>query len=709
MWNNLNPADIEIIAEEAITVTSPAISDVLQDSTLDIKARKKEYAIVGDALFATASADATPPWLLGILDAAIGSVLDGTLSDLSTMNASMIEAIRQIDLAHNAYVAQINIDASIERIIATHVTQLNATIDNKAAATITTIEQAYVSNDMAAAIIADQIAASLISPDVGTIGGSITSIGTVVTSMQGTLSAVTDQMEDTVDAAFVALATQIDALSVDIGDLSATVEQEMTAFVAIGPAGEEVANAKFKVRLSTEAINPLDPLGPRVPVIGGFELTNNGVTTSAGFDVDNFWLGRKDNNGVYPFELALDGAIYINTAVIKGASITNAMIEDATIKTAKIYDGAITNAKIGEFIQSDDYDPGIDGWHINKENGFAEFGNARIRGHVIMNSGHIAEAVTIGGVPRYEDFSSKNYLKDPSTVLTSTVPYADLPSLTDGNKSIVWTPYVNLGTGVQALIADLGSDKYIGESRAYFWAADGRKYYMEIYIQAEADSGAELIYAGWSRVPTAGHTVGMTCPTITPINRFGRYVYLYMNNNTVEAGNHLYEWELFGGSGGPDPYPVDSAGISRAWGTADGTKITGSSIQTGTAYVNTLEIHGQAVTFPRGWFLEGPYTKGVVLWGSPAVVESFSVTMSKVPTIMMVSGRLNGSAYTPAIRITDSHGLVWSYIPGVANRYDIISQVIYRESPPEGFTTFYVELIQGTLTGLSIVIMEAKR
>ena len=69
----------------------------------------------------------------------------------------------------------------------------------------------------------------------------------------------------------------------------------------------------------------------------------------------------------------------ITTAKIADAQITNAKIADASITAAKIIDGEITNAKIGNIIQSNNFQSGNTGWHVNKS-GNAEFNDITIRG-----------------------------------------------------------------------------------------------------------------------------------------------------------------------------------------------------------------------------------------------------------------------------------------------------------------------------------------
>lgn len=80
----------------------------------------------------------------------------------------------------------------------------------------------------------------------------------------------------------------------------------------------------------------------------GIENTGQGITQSQiAMQADRFVvLNPNVGTNYYPFQV-IGGVVYINTAMIASATITNAMIQDASITTAKIQDAAITNAKIG--------------------------------------------------------------------------------------------------------------------------------------------------------------------------------------------------------------------------------------------------------------------------------------------------------------------------------------------------------------------------
>lgn len=91
-------------------------------------------------------------------------------------------------------------------------------------------------------------------------------------------------------------------------------------------------------------------------LVGGFGIYNSGASIEAGFDVDLFWVGKTNLNKVKPF-IIVGGVVYLDSAVIRAATIQSAHILDGAITRAKIAslavdsariaNGAITNAKIG--------------------------------------------------------------------------------------------------------------------------------------------------------------------------------------------------------------------------------------------------------------------------------------------------------------------------------------------------------------------------
>lgn len=131
--------------------------------------------------------------------------------------------------------------------------------------------------------------------------------------------------------------------------------------------------------LQTQYMVKLDVNG----YVTGFGLYNDGAGSSS-FIVrtDKFVIGSASNNTT-PFTVDVGtGTTYINTAVIKDASITSAKI--GTIAADKITSGTINAQAItvngsSGLIKSSNYAAGTSGWQI-KGDGSAEFQNVTVRG-----------------------------------------------------------------------------------------------------------------------------------------------------------------------------------------------------------------------------------------------------------------------------------------------------------------------------------------
>ncbi|MGM5727181.1 DUF1983 domain-containing protein [Enterobacter hormaechei] len=151
-------------------------------------------------------------------------------------------------------------------------------------------------------------------------------------------------------------------------------------------------------------------------VVAGISLMANGTTQNSSiiFNADKIAIthGSNASTAKVPFMVA-DNTVWMNSAMIRNASIgsaqiadaaiTNAKIANLSVNTAKIVDGSITNAKIGnaqinsakiaQQIQSDNWNGSSAGWMINK-NGTANFQNVTVRGNIQADSGYFRGDIT---------------------------------------------------------------------------------------------------------------------------------------------------------------------------------------------------------------------------------------------------------------------------------------------------------------------------
>lgn len=125
---------------------------------------------------------------------------------------------------------------------------------------------------------------------------------------------------------------------------------------------------------------------PAWPTTAGSTVVDGTVT----------WTARTPASRI-PFIID-NGVVYIDTAMIKDATITNAQIKDlsadklfaasGTIADAVIGTGHITNAMIGQTIQSDNFVSGSSGWRITKD-GTAEFRSGYFRGDIYSANAYV--------------------------------------------------------------------------------------------------------------------------------------------------------------------------------------------------------------------------------------------------------------------------------------------------------------------------------
>lgn len=130
-------------------------------------------------------------------------------------------------------------------------------------------------------------------------------------------------------------------VTAQIGDLSATVQEQSTAITEMNGT----LSATYSVKTGVTEDGKYYAAGFALGV------SNESGTVQSQFlvNADTFAILNgtgSDTSVTSPFAV-YGGQVYMKSAVIQDASITNAKIADAAISTAKIGDAAITNAKIG--------------------------------------------------------------------------------------------------------------------------------------------------------------------------------------------------------------------------------------------------------------------------------------------------------------------------------------------------------------------------
>lgn len=168
-----------------------------------------------------------------------------------------------------------------------------------------------------------------------------------------------------------AMAEQNTLVQAQIGDLTSSVNQKLTATVN----SDGSASAFYDVGLQIQRNGQNYKTGMAM----GIEPSGSGYKSTIAFSADQFGIYSGSSAGSYQLAFAaVNGQVFLRSAFIQ--------------------DGTIDNAKIGNFIQSTNYN-GVAGWRIDKGSGFF-FGGAGGGGSTRMDETGFA-VYDAGGVERF--------------------------------------------------------------------------------------------------------------------------------------------------------------------------------------------------------------------------------------------------------------------------------------------------------------------
>ncbi|OKO45972.1 DUF1983 domain-containing protein [Pseudomonas sp. BTN1] len=225
-----------------------------------------------------------------------------------------------------------------------------------------TVEVKVATN--AAAVVSEQTAR------INADGALSTRIDTVTAQTASNAAAVQGEITARTNAD-QALGQRIDTVQTTVGGNTLAIQTNATAIQTVD--GKVTAN--WSVRMQYETATGLY----KYAGIGlGLENGPGGLQSQFIIDADRFAIGQA---GSVPF------------AVQGGQTF---------IKSAFIQDGTITNAKIGNYIQSNNYDPGKTGWKLFFDGTFeinSSLGTGQAR-QVINNAG--GKIFDAGGIKRYQ-------------------------------------------------------------------------------------------------------------------------------------------------------------------------------------------------------------------------------------------------------------------------------------------------------------------
>ncbi|MDE9448109.1 DUF1983 domain-containing protein, partial [Xenorhabdus bovienii] len=138
-----------------------------------------------------------------------------------------------------------------------------------------------------------------------------------------------------------AFAEDMKKVQADVGENAAAVQTKATAVFDIDGNGYAINYVGAGVKYNNQFY--------KAGMVIGAEVKNGQVTTSIGFDANNFVWFNSASGKMEPFMMAKNGQLFTREDFIE--------------------DGSITNAKIGNYIQSRNYITGRAGWKIDKGGG----------------------------------------------------------------------------------------------------------------------------------------------------------------------------------------------------------------------------------------------------------------------------------------------------------------------------------------------------
>lgn len=168
----------EVVPETATEVAVTTPTEVSNEpASKVITGHKKEYSIVGDALYASVSVNEAPVWLTGLIDSVVSTSIASGMTDYDSLVQDVRNAVDSIDVAKNTYVTQVEITPLVDGIITSRLETLNATNEN-IYATKVELTTAISTSELATTQTIDSVEASLND----TINSEVTNLQTALTT-----------------------------------------------------------------------------------------------------------------------------------------------------------------------------------------------------------------------------------------------------------------------------------------------------------------------------------------------------------------------------------------------------------------------------------------------------------------------------------------------------------------------------------------------
>lgn len=321
------PDVTETTIESTDLVTLHTHEPAVQESDTTIDVIKHEYAIVGDALFATVNASEAPTWLTSLIDNTVSNIITTNLSDYDGLITSVTNAIDALDVAANTYVKEVNFDLRVDSRIATELETLNVTLGDTYATKVE-LTTAVANNDLALIQAVSDLSVAYNNAIEARATTIETAFANADSALSSSIQALTASFIDQ-EGNQLATASAVQGLQSFVGvdasnnpdgtGLNYTVTSHSTAFTNLenqvtGPAGD-VAYSLSNLEQRSEVY--ADNEGARVENKFSYDakVILNGKWHEAGFGLDT--TGITQTTDGLTENTAFDSNFWINAAKFK--------------------------------------------------------------------------------------------------------------------------------------------------------------------------------------------------------------------------------------------------------------------------------------------------------------------------------------------------------------------------------------------------------
>lgn len=190
---NVVDNNVTVTASQEVEVANTLVTNTITNeypNTITVKSN--EFAVVGDALFATTKEE-VPGWMRELIGDLAKGATASAYNAMTGFNYNLYNAMIALQVAENKYQQAINTRVTDQEAFVQAVETLNSTVQN-AEAEIVGIKQTYATKDFATATAAQTLEASL---NGGAIKSSLGQLASTMTNQYGTMAQRMDVLEST--------------------------------------------------------------------------------------------------------------------------------------------------------------------------------------------------------------------------------------------------------------------------------------------------------------------------------------------------------------------------------------------------------------------------------------------------------------------------------------------------------------------------------